>query len=332
MNHPKPQKTTKTRQRAAAQTNVLGAHKKLGVALEKFKYKQPGGDVYPNKRSRIIVVDETGGKNPSHTEKVATLPHIPARSAGGAAPPHVTLFGAVDLNGFCYPPLLICPKTIHMPPDVVLALETSKFKNEVTVATSEEGYINHTIFFDILEYYVQKYFVGKAKPTASNPIIFVADGHSSRIWCEGLRRIRDKHIFLFLGVPNGTHIYSPLDDQIFKQYNRFRRMLRNEWEQSNNNPNWHENAVEAFICAEAWYKTVKDTDKYALCALKNVGLQPWDENKLKVFSAVCFGVDVDQTAQYIPPKEPTTIRDHFTMGGWATDEDMILWMEEKPIK
>ena len=327
-NHPVPQKTTKTRQRAANEKNVIGAHNSLGERLEILGFKEKGGEIYPHKRERVIIVDETGGKAPKHNEKVATIAGVQARKAGGATPPHVTVFGAINLAGFGYPPLLICPKTLHIPPDVVTALETSRFKKDVLITTSEEGYINKELFFDILGRLVDKFFTGRKKPTKSNPVIVVADGHTSRLCPFGLRFFQEKNILLFIGAPNATHIYSPLDDCVFKQYNHIRRRRRLQWGNNNNNPNWHDHAVEAFICAESWWDTVRVTDQYAMAAFKNVGLLPWNSEQLKTFSSIVFGVDVDNSASQILPKEPTQTRDLFYMGGWATDEDNILFMEE----
>eukprot|EP01084_Bolivina_argentea_P315620 546845_1 len=63
----------------------------------------------------------------------------------------------------------------------------------------------------------------------TNPLIIIVDGHSSRFDADKLLECMKKHIWIFVGVPNATHIYQTCDNQIFKMYQQMRKSLKQQW-------------------------------------------------------------------------------------------------------
>jgi hypothetical protein len=86
---------------------------------------------------------------------------------------HVTLVGAVDAAGGHMPAFLIHKGANEL--SKAALQRSSGTPDDVAWAVSSKGYINKKVWMQVLQY-----IVAWKKPTADDPIIVIADNHSTR--------------------------------------------------------------------------------------------------------------------------------------------------------
>ena len=184
-----------------------------------------------------------------------------------------------------------------------------------------------TVFFQILEAWFLVFV--DPKPTPENPIFIYADAHKSRLSFTGLMMLKNNSIHLWVGVVNGTHLYQTLDNLIFKEYNNIRK--KKKITKAENEPNashtWYD---EVDICLNALKETMIEHPEYTISSIKNVGLVPWDEDKLTNHEHLTLNVvkDID-VSKLVNGKEPDdkpkkkNVYSKLQFGGLLTSDSFI---------
>ena len=123
-----------------------------------------------------------------------------------------------------------------------------------------------------------------------NSLIVICDGHRSRFNSKRLLELENKNVIVFVGVPNATHIYQTLDDQIFLQYNNARKRLQREWKRTKFDTKFklHD---EIEVNLNALKEVMVTTKKYIQSAAKNCGYLPFDPEKLRQILSLTYDVD-----------------------------------------
>ena len=123
-------------------------------------------------------------------------------------------------------------------------------------------------------------------------MIIICDGHSTRFNSKRLLELEQNNVILFIGVPNATHIYQTLDDQIFLQYNNARKRLQRQWKRTHYVQKFKlHDEIETNL--KALKEVMVTTKKYIESAAKNCGFIPFDPEKLKQISSLTFNVEDD---------------------------------------
>eukprot|EP01084_Bolivina_argentea_P315619 546844_1 len=129
-----------------------------------------------------------------------------------------------------------------------------------------------------------------------------------------------KHIWIFVGVPNATHIYQTCDNQIFKMYQQMRKSLKQQWATTPGYPSMamqHEVAVSVRSL-----KSAMSTETVA-ASCRAVGLLPFDPDRCKrAYGKIIRGSPVNEK---IPDKKPD-IHTMFPAGGFITNMKTIDWL------
>ncbi len=165
------------------------------------------------------------------------------------------------------------------------------------------------------------------KPNKNKPLIFFCDGHSTRFNADKLEECINRHIIIFIGVPNGTHLYQTLDDQIFKQFQNMRYKLIEYFKKHYKIKYRMHHA--AHIGAKALRIVMKDTDKYIKSAAKNCGLLPWNPDAVKPKYAKVIGIDVGDNVhakKKIPSRKPGVQSFLLEYGGVITSKKVIEYL------
>lgn len=174
--------------------------------------------------SRIINVDETGiDRTDGKKIKVIAPPHRDgALAIAKDQHDHMTLVGAIDAAGGRFPPFIIM-KGKRSP----LELQNVKARTKNTPPNtawecSENGWINYEVWLRVLEWiYALK------KPTASDPVMVIADNHSTRYGATAIEWAMQHHVHVFVLPRNATAILQPLDLSVFSP---FKKCMRDERE------------------------------------------------------------------------------------------------------
>jgi hypothetical protein len=170
------------------------------------------GRVSEDKRSRIINIDETGVErlDAKHLRVV-----VPAHKEGALAlfkqpNDHVTLVGAVDASGERLPPFFII-KGKRSPLDLQNVMQrTACTPPNSGWACSVNGWITSHIWFNVLEW-----VVALKSPTKDNPVLVLADCHSTRFNPAVLQWAMEHHCHVFTLPRNATSFLQPLDVGVF---------------------------------------------------------------------------------------------------------------------
>ena len=173
-------------------------------------------------RSRIINIDETGAErlDAKHL-RVIVPPHKEGTLAlFKQSSDHVTLVGAVDANGERLPPFIIL-KGKRSPLDLHnVAKRTKGTPANTGWACSENGWITSHIWFNVLEW-----LVAMKSPTKENPLLVIADCHSTRFNPSVLQWALEHHCHVFTLPRNATSIMQPLDVGVFSAVKTALRQL-----------------------------------------------------------------------------------------------------------
>ncbi|GBM27155.1 hypothetical protein AVEN_202362-1 [Araneus ventricosus] len=79
---------------------------------------------------------------------------------------------------------------------------------------SDTGYMNSHLFIDWL-----KYFVKHAKPSTEDPVLLIADNHTSHCSLPAVLFCRENHITFLTLPPHTSHVLQPLDKCFFAPLN-----------------------------------------------------------------------------------------------------------------
>lgn len=176
-------------------------------------------------RTRIINLDETG-VNQYAPNKLQVLVPRDCEGAVGMTDKkfeHLTLVGAVDADGGRMPPFIIMKgKRTALDLQNVLA-RTLGTPPDTGWACSTKGWITTDIWWTVL-----RHIVAFKQPTAENPIIIIADCHSTRYAVKALKWASDHHCHVFTLLPNATGIMQPLDVSVYGPFKRFINQLMEE--------------------------------------------------------------------------------------------------------
>ncbi|GBL89798.1 hypothetical protein AVEN_179581-1 [Araneus ventricosus] len=75
---------------------------------------------------------------------------------------------------------------------------------------SDTGYMNFHLFIDWL-----KHFVKHAKPSTEDPVLLIADNHTSHCSLPAVLSCRENHITFLTLPPHTSHVLQPLDKCFF---------------------------------------------------------------------------------------------------------------------
>ena len=174
------------------------------------------------------------------------------------------------------------------------------------------------------------------KLTAEKLFIAIVDVHSSRFSKKCLRECMLKHIIIFIGVPNATHIYQTCDDQVFLQYKNKPRQNKRFWKKQHTYHTFKmHNEIEMNL--KSMKQMMKQTKKYTESACKHCGILPFNPEKLQRLSAKTCEVANDphdpNATNANPPNKPKPHKAKpnacFRNGGIATDSKFIKYLENK---
>jgi hypothetical protein len=176
-------------------------------------------------RDRIINVDESAAVDRLDSKHLRVI--VPPHKEGTVAlakptNDHITLVGAVTASGKRFPPFFILKGTTSP-----LALQnTKKRMHESSPNTGwevqENGWIDSRIWLSVLEWIVA---LVTPPPSAANPIIIIADCHSTRYSYAALQWALEHHCHVFTLPPNSTHFLQPLDVGVFSAFKSSLRQL-----------------------------------------------------------------------------------------------------------
>jgi hypothetical protein len=117
---------------------------------------------------------------------------------------------------------------------------------DVAWAVSSKGYINKKVWMQVLQY-----IVAWKKPTADDPIIVIADNHSTRYDIDALEWAKEHHCHVFTLPPNCTCVTQPLDISV---YGPFKQYIREEFDYMMSNGIPITRATLPSIIISAWNK------------------------------------------------------------------------------
>jgi hypothetical protein len=85
---------------------------------------------------------------------------------------------------------------------------------------TENGYMENEVWLEWC-----KVFVGHTKPTASSPVVLIADQHDSRLYLPAIMYLQEHHVRLLCLAPHTTHKLQPLDVCFFGPFKRLLRQI-----------------------------------------------------------------------------------------------------------
>lgn len=158
-------------------------------AHRKFNMDETGLSTVPNRTPKVLT--PTGKK---------TVCKISSAERGDT----ITAVCCMSATGIFVPPALIFPRK---------RMNHLLFKGAPTGTlglVTETGYMNSDLFLDWL-----KHFVHYVKPSAEDPILLVADNHSTHCSLPAILFCRKNHITFLTLPPHASHVIQPLDKGFF---------------------------------------------------------------------------------------------------------------------
>ncbi len=265
----------------------------LGKFLQSINYMDKNYNYSEIAKTNIIAFDETNGARDirNGTSYVQSFPGIEPRTRKTKQSTHFSLGAGHDLNMKPIVPLLIC-KGKHPHGDVIAA--AMERWREIRLTATDEGYMVGKVFFQL--------------------IFKLAEERNVLLECI------QKHIWIFLGPPNATHIYQTCDNQIFKMYQQIRKYYKQKW---TTEPHYPE--MKLFNEVEVSVRALKEamTPETIASSCKAVGLLPFDPDRCKrAYGEVFIQPPINEN---IPDKKPN-IHTLFPAGGIITNEQTIKWL------
>lgn len=155
----------------------------------KFNMDETGLSTVPNKTPKVLT--PTGKK---------TVCKISSADKGET----VTAVCCMSATGIYVPPALIFPRK-RMNPHLFKDAPPGTL-NLVT----ETGYMNTDLFLDWL-----KHFVQHTKPSKDDPVLLIADNHTSHCSLPAIVYCRENHVTFLTLPPHASHVIQPLDKGFF---------------------------------------------------------------------------------------------------------------------
>lgn len=158
-------------------------------AHRKFNVDETGLSTVPNRTPKVLT--PTGKK---------TVCKISSAERGET----ITAVCCMSATGIYVPPALIFPRK---------RMNHLLFKGAPTGTlglVTETGYMNSDLFLEWL-----KHFVHHVKPSAEDPILLVADNHSTHCSLPAIIFCRNNHITFLTLPPHSSHVIQPLDKGFF---------------------------------------------------------------------------------------------------------------------
>lgn len=296
----------------------------LGELCKKIGYLGADNQWNEDAKGYVICCDETGNKFILNTAKTTTSDLVEARKRKTTNSGHISLFAFHDLNCDAYPPLVITSHKRSCREACLQAAEETW--PGCVISSSESGYINSLLFYHTI------YKIAESKElSATKPLIVICDGHTSRFSVKFLLECMKRHIWIFVGVPNGTHIYQTLDNLIFKEFNRIRYQLKMEFEIQLSKTVSFTTEHEIAIMVTSLRKVMKDTKQYIEGSCKNCGIVPFDPSKLKrlVGETIEIEIDGENVSEVQMPDKKPAISCLFKEGGLATTTEIMDYIKSK---
>ena len=117
-----------------------------------------------------------------------------------------TVLACVSASGYVLPPMMIYPRKRAVPENMKIgAVPNTLF------LSSENGWINSTIYLQWLQFFVQNI-------PPLRPVLLIQDGHASHISIEVIEFAQQNGIHMLCLPAHTTHILQPLDVGVFKSF------------------------------------------------------------------------------------------------------------------
>lgn len=156
---------------------------------------------------RKFNMDETGISTvPNKTPKVLTPKgkKTVCKISSGERGETITAVCCMSATGVYVPPALIFPRK---------RMNHLLFKDSppgTLNLVTETGYMNSDLFLEWL-----KHFVHHTKPSQDDPVLLVADNHSSHCSLSAVLYLRKHHVTFLTLPPHASHVIQPLDKGFF---------------------------------------------------------------------------------------------------------------------
>lgn len=179
------------------------------------------------------------------------------------------------------------------------------------VEISDTGYINKELFVTWL-----KSFINAVKPTRTNKVLLVLDGHSTHSKnLEAIELARNNGVIILQLPGHTTHRLQPLDVAVFKPLELYYTEANEKWLRSNPGLTVSQYQV-AQLLGEAYARAAVVAN--AMNGFKKTGIWPVDRN---VFSDADFA-----PSELLIPKSSVDMAEHNNTGSSSdsSDEDVPL--------
>ena len=174
--------------------------------------------------------------------KVLAAVGEPCKKLVSAARQHTSLDACVGLDGYLYDPHLIFSGK-HIQRQMVP--KGDKMKDSV-ISVTEKGYQTGATLLATLKHW-DRQLIARGVP---KPVLWMTDGHASRLSLTVLQWCRDNQWIMLLSPPHTTGIHQPLD-QIFKNWHKTFNDTVKRWCDDNTGKEV-DKAMFAKLFAQAW--------------------------------------------------------------------------------